>query len=150
VHISYKGDYALKAMLELAVYFPKGTMSISELAKRADIPFKFLEQVLLDLKRAGYLESRRGAHGGYLLARHPAKITLGEVIRFIEGPIEPIVCADTKSLYKGCKDIYSCIFRDIWVRVSEATSEIIDTITFEDLVNSFLARTTGNALNYSI
>lgn len=150
MHISYKGDYALKAMLELAINFSSGTMTITELAKRADIPFKFLEQVLLDLKRAGFLESRRGTHGGYLLAKHPAKITLGEVIRFIEGPIEPIACVRKNSTYKGCKDVYSCVFRDVWLRVAEANAEIIDSISFEDLVNKFLVRSEEVGLNYSI
>ncbi|MBU2540418.1 MAG: Rrf2 family transcriptional regulator [Candidatus Omnitrophica bacterium] len=150
MHISYKGDYALKSMLELAIRFPDTTTTITELAKGADIPFKFLEQVLLDLKRAGFLESRRGTHGGYRLAKHPAKITLGEVVRFIEGPIEPIACADKKSLYKGCKDVYNCVFRDIWTRVAEATAEIIDTVTFEDLANRFFARATASSLDYCI
>ncbi len=150
MHISYKGDYALKSMLELAIHFPKGTMTITELAKRADIPFKFLEQVLLDLKRAGFLESRRGTHGGYRLAKHPAKITLGEVIRFVDGPVEPIACVSKESLYKGCKDIYNCVFRDIWTRVTEATADIVDSVTFEDLVNMFLTRTNRNPVDYSI
>lgn len=150
MHISYKGDYALKAMLELALQYPKGVMTITDLAKRADIPFKFLEQVLLDLKRAGFLQSRRGTRGGYLLAKNPAKITLGQVIRFIEGPIEPIVCANRKSIYKGCKDIYNCVLRDIWVRVSEATSEIVDKITFQDLVKRVRSRRKKEVSDYSI
>ena len=131
MRITYKGDYALKTILDLAVNYGENPVSINNLAKRADIPTKFLEQILLDLKRGGFVTSRRGKVGGYILAKHPSKIKLGEVIRFIDGPIEPIACVDNK--YKGCSEISRCIFRDIWQRVAEGTSKVIDSITFEDL-----------------
>ena len=131
--ITYKGDYALKTILDLAVYYGNGVVTIHELAKRLDIPIKFLEQILLDLKRGGFVESRRGKDGGYLLGKTPRAIKLGEVIRFIDGPIEPIGCVEKK--YSGCDNIYKCIFRNIWRDVAERTSNIIDNITFEDLVN---------------
>ncbi|MEW6009305.1 MAG: Rrf2 family transcriptional regulator [Candidatus Omnitrophota bacterium] len=150
MHISYKGDYALKAMLELAIHYSHGVVTIAELSKRLDIPIKFLEQVLLDLKHSGFLESRRGTQGGYRLAKHPAKITLGEIITLVEGPIEPIACARQDAAYKGCKDIYKCVFRNIWLRIAKANSEIIDTVTFEDLARSFLGYSEDVILNYSI
>lgn len=131
--ITYKGDYALKTILDLALHYGNGVVTIHELAKRADIPIKFLEQVLLDLKRGGFVESRRGKVGGYLLAKSPSQIKLGEIIRFIDGPIEPITCIDKR--YRECNDIYKCVFRKIWQEVTKATSDIIDNITFEDLVN---------------
>ena len=130
--ITYKGDYALKTILDLAGHFGSGPVVINDLSKRLDIPTKFLEQILLDLKRAGFVESRRGKIGGYSLAKEPAKITLGEVIRFVEGPIGPIACVDKK--YSGCHDVTSCVFRNIWTQVSSSTSKIIDHITFEDLL----------------
>ena len=130
--ITYKGDYALKAVLDLALHYDTNSVvTIHDLAKRADIPIKFLEQVLLDLKRGGFVESRRGKVGGYLLAKPPKEIRIGEVIRFIDGPVEPITCVEKD--YTGCKDIYKCAFREIWQRVSKATSDIVDNITFEDL-----------------
>ena len=150
MHISYKGDYALKAMLELAVRYPNGVVTIAELSKRLDIPIKFLEQVLLDLKHSGFLESKRGTQGGYRLAKHPAKISLGEIIRFIEGPIEPIACARQDATYKGCKDIYNCVFRNIWLRIAKANSEIVDTITFEDLARNLLGAANDVIFNYAI
>ncbi|MCM8792512.1 MAG: Rrf2 family transcriptional regulator [Candidatus Omnitrophica bacterium] len=131
MRITYKGDYALKAVLELASNYRKDTVTIHEMANRLDIPAKFLEQVLLELKRGGFVESRRGRMGGYLLAKSPSQIKLGEVIRFIDGPIEPIACIDIK--YKGCNATYKCVFRKIWKEVAKKTSEIIDNITFEDL-----------------
>jgi Rrf2 family protein len=104
-----------------------------DVAKRADIPIKFLEQVLLDLKKGGFVESRRGKVGGYLLAKPPAKIKLGEIVRFIDGPVEPIACLEKG--YTGCNDVYKCVFRQIWKEVAKNISEVIDNVTFEDLVN---------------
>ena len=133
MHITYKGDYALKAVLGLATHYGNGVVTIHDLSKEIDAPIKFLEQVLLELKRGGFVESRRGKIGGYLLARAPSQIKLGEVIRFIDGPIEPIGCVEKK--YTGCKDLYKCIFRSVWQEVTECTSNIIDNITFDDLAN---------------
>jgi len=132
MRITYRGDYALKTILDLALHYRNSPVTIHELAKRADIPIKFLEQILLGLKRGGFVESRRGKVGGYLLAKEPSEIKLGEVIRFIDGPIEPIACTEKK--YSGCNDLYKCVFRKIWQEVANATSKIIDNITFEDLI----------------
>jgi Rrf2 family protein len=131
MRITYKGDYALKTILDLALHYGNSPVTISDLAERADIPIKFLEQILLDLKRGGFVESRRGKVGGYLLAKQPSRIKVGDVIRFIDGPIEPIACVDKK--YHGCNDIYKCIFRNIWEEVAKNTAKVIDNITFEDL-----------------
>jgi len=132
MRITYKGDYALKTILSLTLHFGRGPLTIHDIGKRADIPVKFLEQILLDLKRAGFVESKRGKVGGYLLAKPPSQIKLGEIIRFIDGPIEPIACIEDR--YAGCNDIYKCIFRKVWQEVANATSKIIDNITFEDLI----------------
>lgn len=131
MHITYKGDYALKTILDLALHYGNSPVSIPDLARRADMPIKFLEQILLDLKRGGFVESKRGKDGGYFLAKDPSNIKLGEVIRFIDGPIEPVACVGRG--YKGCRDINKCIFRGIWSKVAEATSKVIDNITFEEL-----------------
>ena len=136
--ITYKGDYALKAVLDLALNYGS-IVTIHELAKRTQVPFKFLEQVLLDLKKGGFVESRRGKIGGYLLAKSPAEITVGDVARFIDGPIEPIACVEKG--YKGCADLYKCAFRKIWADVGRATSGIVDNITFGKLVNEVEAGT---------
>lgn len=130
--ITYKGDYALKTILDLAGHFGNGPVAINDLSRRLDIPTKFLEQILLGLKRAGFVESRRGKIGGYSLAKAPGKITLGGVVRFIDGPIEPIACVDKQ--YSGCHDAETCVFRGIWSQVSKSSAKIIDSITFEDLL----------------
>ena len=131
MRVTYRGDYALKAVLDLALNYGKDVVTIHELAEHIDAPIKFLEQVLLDLKKGGFVESRRGNVGGYLLSRAPGKITVGEVIRFIDGPIEPISCA--RQGYSKCGDIYKCVFRKVWQDVAKATSDIIDNINFEAL-----------------
>jgi Rrf2 family transcriptional regulator, cysteine metabolism repressor len=131
--VTYKGDYSLKAMLSLALHYNKGVLPIQELAKKGDIPFKFLEQILLTLKNGGFVGSKRGVDGGYFLARPPEAITVGDVIRFIEGPIEPVTCAN-KDSYEKCKDFPYCVFKDIWNQVYVATSLVVDTVTFAELV----------------
>jgi Rrf2 family protein len=133
--ITYKGDYALKAILQLALNHDSegGVMSITEIARLGDMPVKFLEQILLALKRGGFVKSRRGVKGGFILAKPPAEIKVGDVIRFIEGPIEPIACIE-KGTYKGCKETSACIFRDLWKEVRDAISLVVDTVSFEELV----------------
>lgn len=131
--VSYKGDYALKTLLELALNYNKGVLSIHKLAKRGDIPYKFLEQVLLALKKGGFVDSKRGVSGGYFLAQPPWKITIGDVIRFVEGPVEPVSCVG-KENYSECKDFKSCVFREIWGQVHTAVSFVVDTVTFAELV----------------
>jgi Rrf2 family protein len=136
--ITYKGDYALKAVLELALYYGKEVVTSRDLAKRIDTPVKFLEQVLLDLRKGGFIESRRGNAGGYLLSKAPSKITVGDVIRYIDGPIEPISCV--RDDYSNCKDIHKCVLRKMWLKVARSTSDIVDRMTFEDLVSQVNAR----------
>ena len=135
MQITYKGDYSLKAILDLAIHYGQEVVSIHDLAKRIDAPVKFLEQVLLDLKKGGFVDSKRGVNGGYYLSKPPRDISVGEVARFVDGPIEPVLCANTKSDYKGCTDIHHCVLRDIWVDVAKATSNIIANVSFQDLVD---------------
>jgi Rrf2 family protein len=130
--LTYKGDYALKAVLDLALHYGEELVTSHDFAKRIDAPVKFFEQVLTELKRGGIVKSKRGNEGGYLLSKAPSEITVGDVVRIIEGPIEPIACV--KENYTGCKEINGCVFRNIWQRVHQATSDIIDHVTFEDLV----------------
>ena len=144
--VTFKGDYALKAVLDLALHYNQKLVTSHDMASRIDAPVKFLEQVLLELKKGGFVESRRGNIGGYLLSRDPGKITVGEIIRFIEGPIEPIACV--RQGYSDCSDVYKCAFRKIWQEVSSVTSDIVDNINFEGLVSQLNAG--QQALVYSI
>ena len=113
------------------MHYDQGVSTINDVAQRIDAPVKFLEQVLLDLKKGGFVESKRGNVGGYQLAKDPADITLGQVVRYIDGPIEPIGCAEKG--YSNCLDLRKCVFKNIWLKVAQATSEIIDQVNFADL-----------------
>jgi len=144
--ITYKGDYALKAMLDLSLHYDQELVSGHDLADRIDAPIKFLEQVLLELKKGGFVESRRGNIGGYRLSRSPASITVGEIVRYIEGPIEPIGCLKEK--YSNCADTSCCVFKKLWQRVYQATSEIVDKVTLEELAAE--AGSQAQTLSYSI
>lgn len=146
MRITYKGDYALKALLDLTLHYEQKISTINDVAKRIDAPVKFLEQVLLDLKKGGFVESRRGNVGGYQLAKDPADITIGEVVRFIDGPIEPIACVEKG--YSNCVDLNKCVFKNIWKKVVRATSDIIDNVNFADLAGQISAK--QEALVYSI
>ncbi|KAF0181778.1 MAG: BadM/Rrf2 family transcriptional regulator [Nitrospirae bacterium] len=139
--ISYKGDYALKALLELAISYDEQSESVVPmiaLAKRLDIPQKFLEAILLNLKKGGFVKSKRGKEGGYTLAGHPTKVTVGDIVRFVEGPIEPIACCD--DCYKGCKDLDTCVLRSVWKKTAEAISSVVDHITLEQLAREAQVR----------
>jgi Rrf2 family protein len=144
--ITYRGDYALKAVLDLALHHEQDLVTIHGMAKRIDAPVKFLEQVLTELKKGGFVESRRGKVGGFLLAKAPNKITVGEVVRFVDGPTDPIGCV--KHSYSACRDVYKCVFRKIWQDVAAATSDIIDHVTFEELALKASAK--KEAFEYSI
>ena len=144
--ITYKGDYALKALLDLALHYDQGVSTINDIAKRIDAPVKFLEQVLLDLKKGGFVESKRGNVGGYQLSKDPSAITIGQVVRYIDGPIEPIACVGKG--YSNCSDLRRCVFKNIWLKVAQTTSGIIDNVNFADLVTQINRK--QDALVYSI
>ncbi len=133
MHITYKGDYALKTLLYLGRHYNGKVVSIHEIAQQGDMPMKFLEQVIALLKRGGFVESRRGVKGGYALAKLPGKITLGEVVRFVDGPLEPIACVNSKN-YAGCGEMGQCKLRKVLCQVKKAVSDIVDNVTLQDLL----------------
>jgi Rrf2 family transcriptional regulator, cysteine metabolism repressor len=124
MNISVKGEYALQAIFDLCAQPPGQPVKIAEIAARQKIPQKFLELILASLKQGGFVESRRGAEGGYLLARTPNQITVGEVFRFFEGG------PNGKSRAKRKPD---SPFAELWRQVDEAVSTVIDHTTFADL-----------------
>ena len=129
--ITFKGDYALKAVLDLSAHFG-AAQRIEEIAKRQDIPVKFLEQILLSLKKGGFVRSLRGRSGGYELARSPEKITLGQVIRYVEGPVEPISCV----LKKGgtrCDFADRCVLHDVFDEIGVYLAKKVDSVSFAEL-----------------
>lgn len=136
MRLSKKGEYALRAMIDLALQHDAGheRVSIIDVAARQNIPLKFLEQILLSLKRAGFLGSKRGVGGGYFLLRSPFHITLGEIVRTIDGPLAPLACA-SRTAYRRCADCadeHRCGVRSIMLDVRNAIANILDRITLEE------------------
>ncbi|NQU66140.1 MAG: Rrf2 family transcriptional regulator [SAR324 cluster bacterium] len=127
--ITYKTDYSLKIILDLTRYYPGELVHIADLSQRQDIPKKFLEQLLLELKKGGFVQSKKGPNGGYFLTRDPAQISLGEVVRFVNGPIFPISCIDP-DVEQYCSFKAKCAFVGIWRKVERETSKIVDVVSF--------------------
>ena len=127
MRISAKGEYAIKAVLDLALHRDRDLIPIQEIAARQGIPQRYLEQVLLSLKRAGILTSKRGAAGGYHLSSAPEEITVGAVLRAVEGtavPFEP---------QARPRNGHGDDLAELWRRIGEAVSDVVDQLTFGDL-----------------
>jgi len=132
--ISQRAKYALRALLALCKAPPEASLMIAEISEKQAIPKKFLEQILLDLKRAGIVASRRGRLGGYVLVRPADKLTFGEVLRLIDGPIAPLPCL-SKIAYRRCSDCddeATCEIRHVFAGVVKAQRDVLDHTTFAD------------------
>jgi Rrf2 family cysteine metabolism transcriptional repressor len=141
MNISVKGEYALQAIFDLAAQRRGEPVKIADIARRQHIPQKFLELILAGLKQSGFVESRRGAEGGYLLARAPETLTVGEVLRSVEGPH-----ASKRRQRKPAETPFS----EMWRQVDRAVSEIIDTTTFADLLRAWSEKQSKFILNWEI
>ena len=132
--ISQKAKYALRALVSLARAGRGETRMIGEISRDQAIPKKFLEQILLELKRAGYVASRRGRMGGYELIKPPELIMFGEVLRLIDGPIAPLPCLSKIAYRKceDCKDEGACEIRHVFERVTLATRAVLDQTSLAD------------------
>jgi Rrf2 family protein len=142
--ISTKGDYAARALQDLAMHSDRGPISIERIASRQGLPLRYLEQLLLTLKRAGFLSSKRGVNGGYSLAKPPAQITLGEILRTVDGPIEPIHCIGDPPRH-ACAHETDCVLREVWAEVGVAVSAIVDRTTLQDLCDRMQARRSSSS-----
>lgn len=134
--LSKKAKYGIKALLRLGERWDQGPVLIAELARRERLPLKFLESILLTLRRAGILTSKKGRGGGYALARPPEEVTLGEVIRLLDGPLALVPCASLTA-YRPCDDCAdeaACGIRLVMKEVRDATSRILDRTTLRDLL----------------
>jgi len=136
MRFSKKSEYALRALIELTAQYDKKLLQRHEIGKRQNIPVEFLEQILLTLKNAGLLTSRRGVGGGYSLLKSPDSITLGRVIRILDGPLAPIGCV-SKTAYQKCKDCphadtKNCPVQHVMLDVRNAIADILDNYTLSD------------------
>ena len=129
--ISKKGEYAMRAMMELALCKEDGRIRIEDISKRQRIPEKFLEQILLQLRNAGLLESKRGVGGGYKLAKSPEEITLAHLLRIVDGPLAPVGCV-SEWAYITCPEEEDCGIKRVMSEVRTAILEILERTTIAD------------------
>lgn len=151
--LTQKSKYALKALAVLAKEYGQGPVLISDIAHRENIPHKFLELILLDLKNHGWLHSKKGKGGGYSLAREPRAISIGQVVRALDGPIAPLPCV-SKTAYmrcRECRDERTCGIRIVMQEVRDATAKILDSTTLEDMLKRVQSVVTSKeSLSFSI
>ena len=132
--LSQKAKYALRALLVLAQEGDDKPVLIADIAERHNLPKKFLEQILLDLKHHGLVQSRRGKHGGYCLLRPASEISFGQVVRIIDGPLAPLPCL-SKMAYRRCEDCpgeESCAIRGVFALTHRLTTGVLDRTTLTD------------------
>ena len=135
LHFSTRGEYGVRLMVELARHCGDGPVSLSEMADHEDLPRPYLEQLVVSLREAGLVTSTRGAHGGYELTRAPQDIRMSEVLRALEGPIAPMICAtDDPEHALICDRSSRCTVNVLWVRVRDAISGALESMTLADLV----------------
>lgn len=134
VSFSTKGEYGVRLMAQLAARHGSGPASLSEIAELEDLPRAYLEQLVMSLRDADLVRSTRGAHGGYELARSPDRIQMGEVLRALEGPIAPMICASEDGLHAACMRSGYCTVNFLWTRVRDAIAGALDSMTLADLV----------------
>src|SRR5438874_8162372 len=132
--LSLRGEYALRALLVLALNYEQGVVRIQRISEQQNIPKRFLEQILNDLKSAGMVQSRRGVAGGYRLAKRPEQISLASVVRHVEGALAPVSCVSERFYEKcSCPDEARCAIRAVMKEVREAVVKIAERVTIAEL-----------------
>ncbi len=132
MRFSVKSEYAVTAVLDVAGHSDKGPVHVRSIASRHSIPLRFLEQVMASLKKAGIVDSVRGAQGGYVLARDPRSINVAQIIEAIEGPISPVEYAAEPAEFKGMRK-NGHVVREVWDEVKRAVSDVLNGVTIDDL-----------------
>jgi len=143
--ISTKGRYALRLMLDLALKYNDGYVSVKDISERQGISDKYLEQIITVLNKAGFVKSVRGAQGGYRLVSEPSRYTVGMILRQMEGSLAPVSCLEEGS--EVCDRASCCVTLEVWEKIGQAVSGVVDNITLEDLVNRYYEK---GASNFSI
>jgi Rrf2 family transcriptional regulator, cysteine metabolism repressor len=135
MHISQKCQYTLRALYELAKHYSAAPINAAEIAEAQAIPPRFLELILQGLKDSWQVESRRGNNGGYVLAVSPESITVGDVIRMVDGSLAPVQCMLGRE-QKHCRLKGQCTFMEVWQKAQAALEEVYDSTTLQDLINN--------------
>jgi Rrf2 family transcriptional regulator, cysteine metabolism repressor len=133
--VSTKSRYGVAAMVDIAQHFGKGPVALRSVAERQQVSEHYLEQLMSNLRNAGFVRSIRGAQGGYVLAKNPIDITVGDIVRAMEGPIAPVDCllAEKGQDNPYCAKTQDCIRRNIWLKMGESITEALDAISLESL-----------------
>ncbi len=132
--VSTRGEYGMRAMVELSRHFGSGPTSLAAVAQASSVPPAYLEQLIGPLRKAGLVVSKRGAHGGYELARDPGEIAIGDVYRVLEGPVAPMDCVSEEEPEELCPLIDGCVTRLAWLKVRDSISTVLDSTTLADLL----------------
>ena len=149
--VTQKCQYALRAVFELALrQADEPFVGVTEIAEAQDIPQRFLELILNQLRQAGFVTSRRGQRGGYTLAADPAKLTVGDIIRCMDGPIHPVKCISEDGGHEKCPLRGRCAFTGLWSRARDAIAGVYDATTFKELVDEHRASKGKHVLDYCI
>lgn len=135
--ISTKGRYALRLMLDLAINHTGSYIPLKTVAQRQNISDKYLEQIIHQLSKAGFVQSARGAQGGYRLARTPDEYTVGEILRTVEGSLAPVSCLDCKT---PCDQFDSCITIGLYKKIQQAIDGVVDHTTLHDMISDYRAK----------
>lgn len=131
--LSTKGTYGVKAILDLAIHNYENPVVIKSIAKRQNIPENYLEQIFTTLRKSEIIQSIRGSQGGYMLAKNPEEITVGMVLRILEGSLAPVHCAEENKPIV-CNRYVNCITKYIWAEIRDRIYSVVDSITFADLI----------------
>lgn len=142
MRISTKGRYALRMLLDLAEHRENGFIALKELAERQEISKKYLEQIIPMLTKGNVLRTSRGTMGGYMLARAPEKITVGEVLRLTEGSLSPVACVDEDPI--ECARCADCPTLPVWQGLARVISEYLDSITLQDILDQQRSRVSND------
>ncbi|WP_305768207.1 RrF2 family transcriptional regulator [Candidatus Epulonipiscium viviparus] len=143
--LSTKGRYGLRAMIDIGVHSKEVPLSLRSISKRLDISESYLEQLISKLKKESLVISKRGAKGGYILGRNAAEITVGEILRALEGSLGPTVCTcEDHGCTNCCGDTESkCVTKSVWIKIKDGINNVVDNIYLSELIEDF--KKTGNA-----
>ena len=132
--LSTKGRYGLRAVVDLALHSDEDTVALSSIAERESISISYLEQLIAKLKKAGIVNSVRGAQGGYMLAKPADQISVGDILRALEGSLNPVECSEVFGGESSCSGADLCVTKYVWKRISDSINDAVDHILLSELV----------------
>ncbi len=144
-HVSTRGEYGMRLMVDLARHYGEGAVSLHAVATREQLPEAYLEQLVANLRRAGLVQGKRGAGGGYTLARDPESITAGDIVRALEGPIEPQICTAEGEAVVNCSLQPGCATHHVWMTLQSTIAKALDGMSLKDLTLKTATRESAHA-----